>query len=94
MYICMYKTIYVDIPSAYEGMNTWLPESKSGMEKVLLHLKEWVKEHNALDPQSEISITAWGPGDKWRYSMVTSITGFVGDIEHAVDVITRLRVAR
>ena len=90
----MYTTIYVDIPSAYDGMNTWLPKTKTGQEKTLLQFKEWVEEHNALDPNAEIFITVWGPGDRWRYSMVSSIAGFASDIEHAVDVITRLKGSR
>lgn len=92
MYICMYTSIHVDIPSANEGMNVWLP--KVGLEKIIRMFREWVEEHNTLGPQEEISITAWGPGDKWRYTMESSVAGFADDIEYAINAITVLSGVR
>ena len=86
MYICMRTTIHVFIPSACEGMNSWLP--KAGMEKTLLQFKEWVEEHNNLDPCEKVVISTWRPDSGWRYEMTSSIADFADDIEDAINIIT------
>lgn len=92
MYICMRTTIHVFIPSANEGMHSWLPETKAGQENIILMFKEWVEEHSNLDPCKKVVISTWRPDSGWRYEMTSTLDGFADDIEDAINEITR-RVA-